>query len=187
MEYIFDELKQFDMMEIKETIIIERQTYYNLIRDKKYIIVHMDKKNPNIIKLIKFAGKFCFISPCSPGPYGDMGEGYYFYGKSGRISPDDENWDTSYCITGEYNHYDWENGFSTIRIFYEIDDNFNENHFINIFKHITKNNELNGIINNIKIKYHDVTICVCAQDVFDVITEYEKNYGNDDNDNEQNK
>ncbi len=68
MESIFDELQQFIIKHVTETIMLEKQEYTKLIEGKKYIIGYFDDENKPI--LFEYAGKYSDTSPCYPGVYG---------------------------------------------------------------------------------------------------------------------
>lgn len=156
MENIFDELKQFVVKEISDTIILQNQAYMNLINGKKYLIVYFDKYNKPI--LLEYAGKFYCSTPCYPGAYGDLAEGYFFYG----ITNVDDN--ITYAITGEFNSYRLNVNITYTNKFYELEDNFDKKVFQDVFLHITTNNNLNQIENNIQIYSSDESICIYLLD-----------------------
>jgi hypothetical protein len=127
MENILEELKQFCIKEVTEKIILERQEYWNLIKNKKYLIIYYEYDYPNKIKLIQYAGKFSDKTPCYPGAYGDSFEGYYFYG----INKKSDNYmETSYFITGEYNGNCFESKLSLRYKFFELENIFCEKIFL---------------------------------------------------------
>lgn len=164
MEYIFNELKQYVIKEITDNVIIEKQTYPNLIKGKKYLIVFYEKdendKNLNYIKMVEYAGKFDHMSPCYPGAYGDFCEGIFFKGII-------EKEYTSYYVTGEYNCSRTSNYF--LHTFYELEYNFNEKNILDIYTFIIENVIHTDIKTDISINSNDVSICIFSNEIVDEI------------------
>jgi len=170
MEYIFNELKQYVIKEITENVIIEGQTYPNLIKGKKYLIVYYEKdekdekdvKDENLvnIKMVEYAGKFSNISPCFPGAYGDLCEGIFFKGII-------ENNGVSTKITGEYDCNRTFNNF--LHKFFELEYNFNEKNILDIYTFIIQNAIHTDIQTDILINSDDVSVCIFSKKIVDKI------------------
>lgn len=159
MEPVFDELKQYIIKEITDNVDLEGQKYPNLLEHKKYLIVYFDNKNPNQLKLIEYAGRFCVMTPCYPGAYGDLGEGIYFFGiyRENNIFCSSKSY-VAHHITGKYNCYRTDNNF--LHKFYELEDSFCKQNFLDIYSHVVTNNNLNGISNTIQINSTKISSCI---------------------------
>lgn len=170
MQYVIDELKQFIVKKVK---YIEKKdtlwSYYNLIKNKKYLIFYSDQINDNDeinyhnVKIIEYMGNFSHFTHCKPGSYGDLLEGYYFYGIN--KSHIDKN-TTTYYATGELNRNYFEDNFDLIHTFYELEDTFTEKNMLETFTHIIKNNEINKINSTIKIISNSCSIKICKNYIY---------------------
>jgi hypothetical protein len=149
MEAVFDELKQYITKEVKDKIILENTEYVNLKRGKKYLIVYYGVQD-NVL-LVEYGGKFESMDACYPGAYGDIGEGYYFYGIVNNEYP-------SYCLASEIR--DMRLDYKYKFVFYELEENFNQQIFNDTYSHITSNNNLNDKQNDIEIYICDISIMI---------------------------
>ena len=126
MNVIFDEINQYIIKKVNDKIKILNHEYWNLEHGKKYLVVYYDHNNSNNIFLLEYIDYFNDITPCYPGAYGDLSEGYSY------IKSTDSNADAySSVVISDLNSKRAEYYYE----FYELENNFKLTIFEQIYKH----------------------------------------------------
>ena len=189
MEFVFDELKQYIVKQITDTISIKDQKYLNLTKNKKYLIVHY-QDNLDQIKVIEYAGRFSHMSPYYAVGYECyMKEDYAFFGiyRENKVIDSVSNPYSTYHLANDFNSYNYYDQCA----FYELEDSFCKQNCLNTYSHIVTNNNLNGISNTIdirltKMSMHIFLIDISDQICLDSVNDYDFISDDDDNNNDDN-
>ena len=126
MDIVFDEISQFIVKKIVNKQKNEFEKYFDLTKNKKYIVCYYDKSNKLII--CQYCGRFDNIDIDHGGAYGDIGEGYHF---------DIGIKDYRFCTTIS-NCYKPLPGYEC-KIFFELEENFNFDTMKNIYTFVIEN------------------------------------------------
>ncbi len=86
-----------------------------------------------------------------------MAEGYYFNGIENTIN---NELDEGFRAAGEFNSETIVGSIKYKRNFYEVEEDFNEKIFEDIYLHITTNNNINNIENQLQITSSEDSIII---------------------------